>query len=494
MRKNEGLSGVRAKGTDRIEFDFRVAGVRYRPTIFRTPSEANLRRAYQQLRGIKARIKSGTFNFDEEFPDYRYKADQESQQDELKTCGDVFDDFLSHCEMRVAMNDMAYSTLRGYRKIFDAVWRPKIGNDPFEKIVYSQLAKIASDHAKKKKTYNNVVSALRGAFTYGYKDHPEKFNPASGLQTFRITKKDRPQVDPFTVPQAETIISAAHGMHGEWYGNYEEFRFFTGLRQSEEFALEVTDCDLAKGSISVTKAVVVGKKKNRTKTGQDREIILCGRALEVLQAQLALRERMVAAGKVDHSYVFFTADGEPFQTTFLPYNRWREVMDATPDVPYRKPYNSRHSFISWRLMKGDNPLLVAQEDGHSVETMLRIYAAWIKGAQPQDIERIKEAMARRPSKGGDSIKSDADGPLEPPEVVSKWSPAEQVEGIRVSATIPAGLSTPLATPYSNRENAPDSTSEELAGVAGFEPTNGGIKTRCLTTWRHPKHTKKHGAF
>ena len=25
----------------------------------------------------------------------------------------------------------------------------------------------------------------------------------------------------------------------------------------------------------------------------------------------------------------------------------------------------------------------------------------------------------------------------------------------------------------------------LAGVAGFEPANAGIKTRCLTTWRHP---------
>ena len=25
----------------------------------------------------------------------------------------------------------------------------------------------------------------------------------------------------------------------------------------------------------------------------------------------------------------------------------------------------------------------------------------------------------------------------------------------------------------------------LAGVEGFEPPNGGIKTRCLTTWRHP---------
>ena len=25
----------------------------------------------------------------------------------------------------------------------------------------------------------------------------------------------------------------------------------------------------------------------------------------------------------------------------------------------------------------------------------------------------------------------------------------------------------------------------LAGVAGFEPTNAGVKVQCLTAWRHP---------
>ena len=27
--------------------------------------------------------------------------------------------------------------------------------------------------------------------------------------------------------------------------------------------------------------------------------------------------------------------------------------------------------------------------------------------------------------------------------------------------------------------------KNLAGMAGFEPANDGIKTRCLTAWRHP---------
>ena len=31
------------------------------------------------------------------------------------------------------------------------------------------------------------------------------------------------------------------------------------------------------------------------------------------------------------------------------------------------------------------------------------------------------------------------------------------------------------------------TLQNVAGVAGFEPTNVGTKSRCLTTWRHPKY-------
>ena len=30
----------------------------------------------------------------------------------------------------------------------------------------------------------------------------------------------------------------------------------------------------------------------------------------------------------------------------------------------------------------------------------------------------------------------------------------------------------------------------MAGVLGFEPRNAGIKTLCLTTWRHPKISEK----
>jgi hypothetical protein len=47
-----------------------------------------------------------------------------------------------------------------------------------------------------KKTYNNAVSALRRAFDFGFKDHPEAREPAAMLRSPRIGKKDRPRLIP----------------------------------------------------------------------------------------------------------------------------------------------------------------------------------------------------------------------------------------------------------------------------------------------------------
>ena len=63
--------GVCAAGLDRVQFTFMFEGIRYRPTLPWTPTEANLRRARLHLIGIKTRILAGTFSFAEEFPDYR---------------------------------------------------------------------------------------------------------------------------------------------------------------------------------------------------------------------------------------------------------------------------------------------------------------------------------------------------------------------------------------------------------------------------------------
>jgi integrase len=136
--------------------------------------------------------------------------------------------------------------------------------------------------------------------------------------------------------------------------------------------------------------LVRGWAKDRTKTREDRQIRLCRRALEVLQRQFALRERLARAGRLSHDCLFCTEDGSPIRNLSYPYDRWRYVLEKTR-IPYREPYNARHSFVSWRLMVGHNVLLVAKEDGHSPHTMLTTYAAWTEGATEGDVETIRRA-------------------------------------------------------------------------------------------------------
>src|SRR6185437_2610796 len=97
---------------------------------------------------------------------------------------------------------------------------------------------------------------------------------------------------PFRIQDAEVLIAAIHGDWGEAQGNYDELRFFTGLRPSEEIALVITDYDAAHGVLSITKARVLGGGKNGTQPGEDRRIRLCRRAIPVIERQLRLRERL----------------------------------------------------------------------------------------------------------------------------------------------------------------------------------------------------------
>jgi hypothetical protein len=44
-----------------------------------------------------------------------------------------------------------------------------------------------------------------------------------------------------------------------------------------------------------------------------------------------------------------------------------------------------------------DPFRVAKQHGHSVEVMLRMYAAWLDGTTAADFQTIKQAMEKRPA-------------------------------------------------------------------------------------------------
>jgi hypothetical protein len=54
-------------------------------------------------------------------------------------------------------------------------------------------------------------------------------------------------------------------------------------------------------------------------------------------------------------------------------------------------------------MAGQHPLWVAQQLGHSPETMFRVYTAWNAGAVPSDLKPIRRALRIRPDEANGSM-------------------------------------------------------------------------------------------
>jgi integrase len=126
---------------------------------------------------------------------------------------------------------------------------------------------------------------------------------------------------------------------------------------------------------------------------QDQRIVeLRLRALHVLKRQLALRARLKLEGKINHEDLFFKEEGTAIRNLQYPWVRWRRTLTVTLKGRYREPYNARHSSVTWNLMIGKNPLWVAKQHGHSVQTMLETYAAWLEGTTEADLQAIQRAM------------------------------------------------------------------------------------------------------
>ncbi len=67
---------------------------------------------------------------------------------------------------------------------------------------------------------------------------------------------------------------------------------------------------------------------------------------------------------------------ELISITAIMLTTWSFCLEraAHLELDYRKPYNTRHTFISHALDKGMNPVEVAQLTGHDVQTLYENYA------------------------------------------------------------------------------------------------------------------------
>lgn len=326
------------------------------------PTPANIKYAYRLAAEIKEKIKHGTFVYADYFP-----ASKLATTGKPKTVGEHLEDWIK------LQPTLADSTIKAYRIAVD-FWKSQIGEKPLQGLRHSDiLTALATKPEWSGKTRNNKASVLRQALGLAMRDEVIRSNPIDGLEA---ASHQQESPDPFSLEEAEQIISYMAQKYGRNIADYFEFKFFTGLRTGESLALRWENIDFNRKQMLVSESVTLGLHKASTKTNKARIVELNTRAMSVL-LRLKAHTFMLPGGWVFRA----PTTGERWADDSTPRKRYWMPAFKKLGIRYRGPYHTRHTYATIMLMSGVTPAYAARQLGHSVEMFLRIYAKWIDGGQ-----------------------------------------------------------------------------------------------------------------
>ena len=209
------------------------------------------------------------------------------------------------------------------------------------------------------------LGTLRAIFKVAMRHEHIDRNPCDIVELPKHTPKE---IEPFNEEEAARIVETAEG----WLKNYLSTAFYTGMRPGEIFGLMKSDIDLDARTIQVRRAIKHGmvmtpKTKNSVRT------------VVILDALVPYLEKQIEASK-SSLYLFPGKDGGPMHGASIVKRRWKELLKSC-GIEYRKPYATRHTFITTMLKSGKVTLMeLAQMVGHkNTEMIVRNYARFIKG-------------------------------------------------------------------------------------------------------------------
>lgn len=353
-----------------LQIDLRAQGYGKEPLPL-SPTPANIRYAERLRQEILGKIERGTFVLAEYFPESPRVVKTTPPPSESPTLGDVFQEWL-----KVKRPEVQHSTAHHYRQTIDSYHFDTVRKTRADAFTFRELKLLLAGLPGHPKTFNNVASVLSMALEYG---HNAKFIAEPLHLQVTMRKHQKPGPDPFTLAEAEHLLSRFRSDRGR---QYYEFAFFSGMRPSELIALQWPNVDLRSGLVLVDRALTRGKVKG-TKTSAAREIELTSRALAVLERQRKMSQLVGGA-------VFVSDTGDALASTDEPLDAWWKPAMRLSGIRQRDARQTRHTFATICLMAGIKPAWAARQMGHSVEMFYRVYSRWIdhadKGAERRKLD------------------------------------------------------------------------------------------------------------
>ena len=213
---------------------------------------------------------------------------------------------------------------------------------------------------------NQNLSLLKGFGEWAVKSEHLDTNPFSTIEPIKASK---PRPDkPFTVDEVRSMIAAtAQDPILLKYRDFILFLLYSGTRPSEAIGLRWEHIDFSRNELhiceSLSRGAHGGRIRKPTKTiDGDRILTLPSNIRTMLEGR--------AKGKPNPEGLIFTSPtGRPIDDHNFSQRIWRRLC-AKAVIPYRRPYNARHSVASHAINQGATLPQVAYILGHSNTRMV----------------------------------------------------------------------------------------------------------------------------
>ena len=218
------------------------------------------------------------------------------------------------------------------------------------------------------------------------RDYLEK-NPHNWIVKRREENPD--DIDPFSFDEMLAFLAVLPDP--KWVRFYT-VAFGTGLRPSEQYALEWKQVDFQRKLLLIRQGFVKGRVTMLKTAGSRREVDMLPHVEEALRSH---REATQGKGQ----YVFSNIEGGALHRDNMRNRIWNPAL-AQAGLRHRNPYQTRHTFASLMLEQHENPAWVARMLGHTTLRMLyERYGKFIHHRTRHDGERfiraLKDATTRR---------------------------------------------------------------------------------------------------
>ncbi|MCG6133288.1 MAG: site-specific integrase [Nostoc sp. LLA-1] len=227
------------------------------------------------------------------------------------------------------------------------------------------LAKLTPDAAKR------CLTQLKACCNWAMEEGLIDANPFAAMK-IKAPKgaTEEQDINPFSKEERDLIIRTfASDRYYSHYTNYVRFLFFTGCRPSEAIALKWKH--ITNSVVQFRESVVVSEDglvmKEGLKTQRKRDFPINSELLEIL-------DEISPEEPVPEALIFTSPKGKFIDHHNFSNRAWKAIL-AKCCIPYRKSYQTRHTFISFCVESHINSTAIGRWTGTSAKMIDNHYGA-----------------------------------------------------------------------------------------------------------------------